>query len=233
MQTKNESAKKPLKIEWGQNCQSPTVMPVMLWSDEKLWNAKNDIQEEKKNRRHSIKWQIFIIYFFLSVCNVTQSAHTVCVSERERERQSVWVTSQDWWSNLCALLCWCPGSRVCVFSPCWSRTAPVMSSSTTACPGCARCSRSYRYGALDSLSNFFSFKCKIKKKYIFFSFLFLRDSLLSVVISPLAVSGSSADRPARSEHSEGRPAVFVPAPRARQGGRLELHSGYPHVSAWP
>lgn len=88
--------------------------------------------------------------------------HILCA--RVRERESVWVTSQEWWSNLCALLCWCPGSRVCVFSPCWSRTAPVMSSSTTACPGCARCSRSYRYGALDSLSNFFSFKCKIRLK---------------------------------------------------------------------
>lgn len=216
MQTKNESAKKTLKIEWGQNCKSPTVMPVMLWSDEKLWNAKNDIQEKKRTE------------------GTTQS-------DRERVRQSVWVTSQEWWSNLCALLCCCPGSRVCVFSPCWSRTAPVMSSSTTACPGCARCSRSYRYGALDSLSNFFSFKCKIKLKkkkkikahVISFSFASLRDSLLCVVISPLAVSGSSADRPARGEHSEGRPAVFVPAPRARQGGRLELHSGYPHVSAWP
>lgn len=42
-------------------------------------------KRKKKNRRHNIKWQIFIIYFsFISVCNVTQSAHTVCASERER-----------------------------------------------------------------------------------------------------------------------------------------------------
>lgn len=58
-------------------------------------------------------------------------------------------------------------------------------------------------------------------------------SLLSVTSSRLAVSGSSPDRPARGQHSEGCAAVFVPAAGARQGGRLELHSGYPHISAWP
>lgn len=116
-------------------------------------------------------------------------------------------------------VCVCSGSRGSACCPCWLRTAPVICSNSTAFPGCAPCSRSYRYDAHTTPTH-------------------LAYVVLSIKPEPLcgcppAVPGSGSDHPASGEHSEGLAAVLVPASRAGQGGRPQLNSGHPYISAGP
>lgn len=76
-------------------------------------------------------------------------------------------------------------------------------------------------------------KLKTTKPNTILSDVSFSSSLLGVFGFHSVVSGSSSDHPACSERSEGCAAVFVPATRAGQGGRPQLHPWHPNFSAGP